>query len=85
MSALLTAVAMRRSAVFAASLLGLACWIAAMVDVRSQQESERPGLRPMIGGQAPAPEIHHMRGWLPHRSSAAGPAQHAYPGEHTLG
>jgi hypothetical protein len=72
---ILNSIMTQRSAILAASIIGLACWVAAVIDVRSQQESERPGLKPIIGDQSAAPEIHHMRGWLPHHAREAGRAQ----------
>ncbi len=59
----LKAVITQKTAIFTASIIGLACCVAAVVDMRSQQAGEHPTLRPMAIGQAAGQDAHHMRGW----------------------
>jgi hypothetical protein len=53
----LQAITTQKTAIFAASLIGLACCLAAIRDVRLQQAAEQ------TIDQAAGQATHHMRGW----------------------
>jgi len=63
MSVALKTITAQKIAIFAAILIGLACCVAAVIDVRSQQAKERATLRPAAIGEAAGQDTHHMRGW----------------------
>ena len=70
---------MHRTIPVVAGLIGVACCLLALLDMRSQQAYERARVQPAIETMMGPQEPHHMRGWQFRRKDTDGATRRVEP------
>ncbi len=70
---------LQRTIPVVAGIIGVACCLLALMDMRSQQVSERAPAKPAMDAIAGQQEPHRMRGWQVRRRDTNGATQRVQP------